>query len=92
MNQVYLVIGSVGEYSDHCMWHVGAYLDESLANEEAQRLNEFFTLAGGESRYFYLGDYNQQRDFFAWVQRHIDPGFNTCEMPEYGVVAVNLST
>ena len=44
MKTVFIVIGSQGEYSDHSMWHVNAYLDKTLAEAEAAALNGFFDL------------------------------------------------
>jgi hypothetical protein len=40
MQYIYLVVGSIGEYSDHTEWTVAAYPDEEAANQHAKLCNE----------------------------------------------------
>lgn len=48
---IYVVIGTTGEYSDHREWPVAAYFSEKLAQAHViratQRANELYAQAGG---------------------------------------------
>lgn len=51
MRKIFIVLGSTGEYSDHCEWPVVAFTSESAAKERvskaSERARELFQKYGG---------------------------------------------
>lgn len=41
MKNAYLVLGSTGEYSDHCDWYFGVFIKEKAAEAKCEELNQW---------------------------------------------------
>lgn len=97
MRKVYIVIGSKGQYSDHCMWHVRGYEAKADADAEAARLTALMVLLTTDrdgARDGYFDSYEQECDVFAWIQSYDDPSVSSFysgnEPPTYGVIEVDI--
>lgn len=66
MDEIYVVIGSTGEYSDHTYWFVHGYLDKKEAEEHASKANAWLVQKGLHS------DHGRRYDGGPW-DKHYSP-------------------